>query len=156
MKTTSRIILVLSLLASTSSVLAQTIVVRGRVSDVYNVGMPGVEVVVQGTSRRTVTELDGVYQIEVAGNEILLFSCSGFISSSSRTEGHSRLDVVILHESCSYLQDAVSSGSSLDAASSRRSLVTVSDRLTYKEEIDRINHHIAMKWSSYSTLGARP
>src|SRR5689334_2783235 len=64
---------------------AQNRVVEGRVTDAAdNSGMPGVNVVVGGTSKGVATDFDGNYRIELApGESTLVFS---FIGYQTRTE----------------------------------------------------------------------
>jgi len=59
---------------------AQTIIVKGTLtSSAENTSLPGVNVVVKGTTLGTVTNTEGMYQIEVPGREsILVFSYIGF------------------------------------------------------------------------------
>ena len=57
---------------------AQQTRVTGKVSDVNNEPLPGATVLVKGTTRGTVTDVDGSYAIEAGSNEILVFSFVGF------------------------------------------------------------------------------
>lgn len=57
---------------------AQQTRVTGKVSDVKNEPLPGATVLVKGTSRGTVTDVDGTYAIQAASGETLVFSFVGF------------------------------------------------------------------------------
>jgi len=57
---------------------AQQTRVTGKVSDVNNEPLPGATVLVKGTSRGTVTDVDGSYTIQAGGGETLVFSFVGF------------------------------------------------------------------------------
>jgi TonB-linked SusC/RagA family outer membrane protein len=57
---------------------AQQARVTGKVSDVNNEPLPGATVLVKGTSRGTVTDVDGSYTIQAGGGETLVFSFVGF------------------------------------------------------------------------------
>jgi len=57
---------------------AQQTRVTGKVSDVNNEPLPGATVLVKGTSRGTVTDVDGSYTIQAGSGETLVFSFVGF------------------------------------------------------------------------------
>ncbi len=71
--------------------------IKGRVSDKSNnEGLPGVNVVVKGTSIGTVTDEKGNYTLEVAGNSsVLVFSFVGYLSQEIEVGNRSTLDVAI-------------------------------------------------------------
>ena len=56
---------------------AQQKTVTGTVSDVSGLPLPGVSVVVKGTSTGTQTDFDGKYSINVLTNQVLVFSFIG-------------------------------------------------------------------------------
>lgn len=57
----------------------QEIQIKGKVIDALNEGMPGVNVLIKGTSRGTITDVNGNYTIAVANkNAILIFSFIGY------------------------------------------------------------------------------
>ncbi|MEP3390348.1 MAG: TonB-dependent receptor [Reichenbachiella sp.] len=92
MKKTKHIMLmVLSFLLVSSLALAQNArTVSGKViSSDENEGLPGVSIVVQGTTTGTITDLDGNYSLEVPDNAILEFSYVGYalqtVNSGTRT-----------------------------------------------------------------------
>lgn len=54
-------------------------VVQGKVVDSEGIALPGVTIVVKGTSVGTITDFDGAFSLEVpAGSEMLVFSFVGF------------------------------------------------------------------------------
>src|SRR5690606_13853803 len=71
--------LVLTLLLGSSSAYAQRSI-SGTVSDGNGQGMPGVNVIVKGTSSGTTSDAEGKYTISVpdGGSSILVFSFIGF------------------------------------------------------------------------------
>ena len=71
--------------------------VSGRVSSGENdEGLPGVNVVVEGTTQGTVTDMNGVYTLnEVPDNATLVFSSVGFEQQSIQTGNRSVIDVVM-------------------------------------------------------------
>ena len=72
-----RIIIVLSIL--TNQVLAQECEVKGKVVDFQNKPIPGVNVVLKGTPKGTVTSYDGLFKISIPqGQSALIFAFVGF------------------------------------------------------------------------------
>jgi TonB-dependent starch-binding outer membrane protein SusC len=71
--------------------------IKGRVTDKANKeGLPGVNVVVKGTSVGTTTDEKGNYSLDVAGNSsILVFSFVGYVSQEIEVGNRSNLDVAI-------------------------------------------------------------
>lgn len=74
-------ILAFSLLLITRNLFGQSLTINGVVkSSQDNETIPGVSVIVKGSTRGTVTDIDGQYQIEASPGDVLLFSYVGFIS----------------------------------------------------------------------------
>ncbi|MFN8206063.1 MAG: TonB-dependent receptor [Bacteroidales bacterium] len=76
---------------------AQDITVKGTVtaSDTKE-PLPGVNVFLKGTTRGTITNLDGQYSLEVAGQgSILVFSFLGYTSREMPVEGRSQIDLAL-------------------------------------------------------------
>ena len=71
------------------------IVINGQVSDGdSNEGLPGVNIIIKGTSAGTTTDLDGKFLIEVPGNEsVLVFSFVGYIPQEVMVGTRSVIDV---------------------------------------------------------------
>ncbi|MDF9799938.1 TonB-linked SusC/RagA family outer membrane protein [Catalinimonas alkaloidigena] len=86
------------LLLSVLEVQAQTRTVRGKViSGDEQEALPGVNVLVQGTTTGTVTDIEGNYAISVSGdNPVLVFTSVGFESVSEEVNGRSTIDVVLM------------------------------------------------------------
>lgn len=72
----------------------QGINVSGKVSDENGMGIPGVNVVVKGTSMGTVTNTDGIYQLQVENeNAILVFSSIGYAAQEIAVGNRKTIDV---------------------------------------------------------------
>lgn len=80
-------------LAGSFSVLAQDRTVSGTVKDEDGSGLPGVNVIVAGTSNGTVTDISGKYSISVGSGSKLLFSFIGFTSQEAEIGNSSVVDV---------------------------------------------------------------
>ncbi|MEX2371695.1 MAG: TonB-dependent receptor [Bacteroidales bacterium] len=73
---------------------SQNVRVTGTVTDEDTAEpLPGVNVVLQGTTQGTITSMEGVYEIEVPANGVITFSYIGYISQEIPLEGRNRLDV---------------------------------------------------------------
>ena len=83
------------ILASVSAVAQKTLNVSGKVTDENGEPLIGVGVVISGTTKGTVTDLDGNYTITVTGNEILEFSSMGYLTLREQVKGRKVLDVVL-------------------------------------------------------------
>ena len=64
-----------------------------------NEGLPGVNVLVKGTSQGTVTDIDGKYTINVPNSDdILVFYSMGFVSQEVPVEGRSTIDITMAED----------------------------------------------------------
>ena len=73
--------------------------VTGFVRDVNNEGIPGVSVVLEGTTKGTITDMKGAYQIEVTGsNDVLIFSSVGMETVREQVGTRTTIDVVLKEE----------------------------------------------------------
>lgn len=80
--------------------------VTGQVLDESGLPMPGVTVVVRGTTSGTVTDVDGKFSIDVPEGGFLIFSFIGFEDQVMEVGNQSQLKV-ILKESLSDLEEVV-------------------------------------------------
>jgi iron complex outermembrane recepter protein len=104
-----QLLLCLILLATTSLAVAQT--VTGRVtSEADGAALPGVSVVVKGTSNGTTTNADGDYTIDVrSGDAVLVFSFIGFSSQEIPVQNRSTINVGMV-EDITQLNEVVVTG----------------------------------------------
>src|SRR5690606_943704 len=74
----------------------QTITVSGTVTDESGNGFPGVAVMVKGTTKGTITDVNGRYTIEISeANPILVFSSVGYLTEEVAVESRSVIDIVL-------------------------------------------------------------
>ena len=100
MKSNSRIILlVLCFMLSALTAWAQSGKVTGVVTDDTNQPLPGVAVVVPGTTNGTVTDFDGKYSINANGATKLSFSFIGFATVEEAINGRSLINVQLKSDS---------------------------------------------------------
>lgn len=69
--------------------------VAGKVTDERGEAIPGVNVVIKGTTTGTTTDLDGMYSIAVEANATLVFSFVGFETSEVEVGSRSTIDITI-------------------------------------------------------------
>lgn len=84
------------LATSESNVAQQQKRVYGTVTDLEGGALPFVTVLVKGTNIGTITDENGIYELNVSGNVTLIFSYMGFRDYEISTEGKTQIDVVLL------------------------------------------------------------
>lgn len=86
------------LVLASGGLLAQEMVVSGRVTDAdEGMGLPGVNVVLQGTTSGTVTDVDGEYSLTVPGDDgVLVFTFVGMATQEVPINGRSEINVVMM------------------------------------------------------------
>ena len=100
MKNKARILITaLCLVLSMVTALAQSHVVTGVVTDDTNQPLPGVAVVVTGTTVGTVTDFDGKYSLNVNDGKKLTFSFIGFESQTVDIAGRSTVNAQMKSDS---------------------------------------------------------
>ena len=60
--------------------------------------IPGVNVIVKGTTRGTITDMNGNYNVEVSDSDALVFSFIGFVSQEIATAGKQVINIVMSEE----------------------------------------------------------
>ena len=110
MKRLFQFILSLALLAAALPAMAQSVTVRGTVTDASGMPVIAAGVVEAGTTNGVVTDMDGKYTISVRGSSsVLEFSCIGYETQSVTVGGQRTIDVV-MNDAVSFLQEAVAIG----------------------------------------------
>lgn len=98
----------------------QTIVVSGRVADENGQGLPGVNVLLKGTTRGATTDERGEFRLEVPDKEaVLIFSYVGFRSQEQTVGNRTRVEVTLAADTKG-LEEVVVTGYS----SQKKSLLT--------------------------------
>ncbi|MFS4467904.1 SusC/RagA family TonB-linked outer membrane protein [Maribacter sp. 2210JD10-5] len=98
-------IVLLFLVFGFNGALAQQQKVNGTVSD-EDAPLPGVSVVVKGTSNGTVTDFDGNYTVEAQKSDVLVFSYIGFVTKEITVGDKLTLNIT-LQEDVSALDEVV-------------------------------------------------
>ncbi|MBU2887955.1 TonB-dependent receptor [Gilvimarinus agarilyticus] len=93
-KRSVRPLMILSLSLLWSFAQAQDTTVKGQVKDETGETLPGVSILIKGTTKGTVTDLDGNYSITVSDqNAVLSFSFIGYITQEVAVGSRSTVDV---------------------------------------------------------------
>jgi TonB-linked SusC/RagA family outer membrane protein len=96
-----RLTLLIPILILQSFISFSQVRVTGTVVDERNDPLPGVSVIVQGTTRGTSTDLDGNYSIDVNPSEILDFSMIGMVGQSYLVGDKTIINVILSQETTS-------------------------------------------------------
>ena len=75
------------LMCCSSSLWAQEKTVTGVVTDESKTPLPGVNVVIKGTTRGVSTDFDGKYTLHAKANETIEFSSVGYITQTKKVSG---------------------------------------------------------------------
>jgi len=90
-------VVVMLLLTTTSMLWAQSRTVTGKVTDEEDSGLPGVNVLLQGSTVGTVTDIEGNYSIAVQGdNPVLVFTSVGYESLTEEIGNRTTVNVNLL------------------------------------------------------------
>lgn len=72
--------------------------ITGKVLDKNGQGIPGVSVVIKGTTRGTTTNTDGEYNLNAPNNAVLVFSFVGYASQEVAVANRSRINITLLDD----------------------------------------------------------
>lgn len=91
-----RLITVFSLLFMVLFAFGQDRTITGKVTDATTgEPLPGVSIVLQGTTRGSVTDLDGNFTIEASDGQVIEFSYVGYLPESVDLQGQSTVDMAL-------------------------------------------------------------
>ena len=94
-----RIFLFLSFVLLCVTLQAQDQLLTGKVTSASDkTGLPGVNVVIKGTSQGTITDIDGQFSIQVPPGAILQFSFIGFTSQELPYSGQTNVSITLQEE----------------------------------------------------------
>lgn len=122
----------LLLLTVPFSAFSQDLTVSGSVMDQQGGPLPGVSILIEGTSTGVITDIDGNYSLNAPGTSVLVFNFLGFESQKVSVDNRSTINVV-LRESFMSLDEVVVVG----YGSMRRTDVTGSMVSVSSEAIEK-------------------
>ncbi|MFV0248846.1 MAG: SusC/RagA family TonB-linked outer membrane protein [Tenacibaculum sp.] len=103
--------LLFALILLTSTVYSQKFILKGKVTDQSNLPLPGVSIVIQGTSQGTETDLDGNYTIKVKTSDVLIFSYIGMKTIEKTVGGVTSSNIInVIMQSDNILEEIVLTG----------------------------------------------
>jgi len=91
----SRLISIFLLLFMSMALFAQQRTITGTVTGEDNLPLPGVNVLIKGTTIGSVTNLEGVYSIAADDGATLVFSFVGFLSQEQAVGSSTTIDIVL-------------------------------------------------------------
>jgi TonB-dependent starch-binding outer membrane protein SusC len=143
MKKRLTLLCTLSFLMYASLLLSQT--VRGTVTDIYKVPIPGVNVVIEGRNIGAATDFDGNYEIkDVKQNDILIFSYIGFETKKEAIDGRQKIDIV-LSETAQSLDEIVIVGVSMKKGDLTGAVVNIDSKTLEERPVTSINEALQGK-----------
>ena len=103
------IMLFLMALVMSCHVMAQQNRITGTVTDKKDgLGMPGVNVLVKGTTSGTITDMNGNFSLNFSGKDaVLVVSCVGYKSVELRVKGDQKSVNVVIEENSELLDEVV-------------------------------------------------
>lgn len=90
-----RLMIMMAILLPAFAASAQEAEVSGRVIDRAGEPLPGVFVIVKGTTTASATDVDGLYSVKAGPEEVLEFSCMGYRTQEVKVGGRKTIDVVM-------------------------------------------------------------
>ncbi|MEE9462020.1 MAG: carboxypeptidase-like regulatory domain-containing protein, partial [Bacteroidales bacterium] len=91
-------ILVCLMLIGFQAIMAQDIQVSGTVTDAGGMPLPGVSIVVKGTTTGTASNVDGNFELPVPSGATLVFSSVGMKSQEIAVGSQTTIDVVLVFD----------------------------------------------------------
>ncbi|MEY3368082.1 MAG: hypothetical protein RI973_1237 [Bacteroidota bacterium] len=76
-----------------TGVFAQSMTVKGTVSDETGTGLPGVNILIQGTTTGTISDVDGSYELRASKGATLVFSFTGYQTQNIVVGDNASIDV---------------------------------------------------------------
>ncbi|MFB9296285.1 SusC/RagA family TonB-linked outer membrane protein [Persicitalea jodogahamensis] len=126
MRRISLLILLLGAMLTGMSAFAQDMTVTGTVTDEGGSALPGVSVVVKGTTRGTTTDASGKYSLAASRNATLAFSFVGFLAKEVTVGGQSTINVSLAPDVANLEEVIVTAFGSAKKASFTGSAGTIS------------------------------
>ncbi|MBW6497853.1 MAG: TonB-dependent receptor [Bacteroidales bacterium] len=84
---------------NSSNSFAQTRTITGRIIDIYGDPLPGVTIVIKGTTQGTVTNFDGFYSLSgVTDETVLVISFIGMLTEEVKVGNQSRIDISLNYD----------------------------------------------------------
>src|SRR5688572_4847862 len=136
------VLAVLLFFVTSVTTMAQDLTVNGKVTDGRNADpIPGVNILVKGTTRGTVSNANGEFSIQASTDDVLIISFIGYLTEEVKVTGSS-MDVSLTEDVIS-LEEVVVSGLATTVKRSNlgNAVATVSaDELTGRTNIQTLDY----------------
>lgn len=130
----------MSLLLGSSRLMAQSTTINGTVVDDAGEGLPGVNVLVKGTTTGTVTNVDGTYTINVPSSaDTLVYSSIGYVSEEVAINNQATIDLAMLPDIKSLQEVVVVGYGTQERKDLTGSIASVSSEEIQKVPITTVN-----------------
>ncbi|MEB8346136.1 TonB-dependent receptor [Flavobacteriaceae bacterium KMM 6898] len=133
MKFKTKLLLIAITLLNISLYAQDSYQLKGVVSDVNNVPIPGVNVIIANTTKGTATDFDGNYEITVKSGDVLNFSYIGYVAQQVIVVNQQQLNLTMI-EDASQLDEVVVVG----YGTSKKSHLTGAISKVTNENLDQI------------------
>lgn len=109
-------------------------IISGKVTDESGGGLPGVSILVKGTSDGTTTDADGRFSIEAPDNAILIFSFVGYNTEEVAVEGRSDITITLIPD-LEQLREVVVVGYGVQRKSQLTGSIASIDREAFEDQV---------------------
>lgn len=127
-------------------------VVKGRVIDGAGEPLPGVSVVVKGTSNGTITNVDGQYSIKAGSKDVLSFSYIGMTPQEVKVAGRSLINVTMKDDVASLDEVVVVGYGTQKRASVTGAVSTVSNKELLKAPTMSVSNIVGSRIAGISAV----
>ncbi len=126
----------------------KTVKVSGVIADADGLPLIGASVMVKGTSKGTITDLDGRYELEARSNDVLVYSYIGCSDHEMKVGNQSKIDVVLAADA-EFLEEVVVVGYGKQS----EKLLTTSISSVKIDDLDQGNDYNPLKMLQGRTPG---
>jgi hypothetical protein len=96
MKLTKLLIFCISSLLFSYYGFAQAIIVKGKITDEKGISIPGATILIKGTAKSTISDLNGDYEINAPSNGALTISYFGYKTTQEPINGRTKIDFELI------------------------------------------------------------
>lgn len=122
----------------------ESVKIKGTIVDEMNEPIPGVSVVIQGTTKGTVTDVNGTFELEVPLNSVVMVSYIGFGSQEITISGDQTEFNIVLLEETESLEEVVVVGYGVQKKETvTGSLSTVSSEELVSQPVSSVSQALA-------------
>lgn len=106
--------------------MAQVIKISGTITDESGTALSGVSVMKKGSSRGTLSDVNGNYSLELQKNDVVVFTHQGYISREVSVQNQSKIDIILVG-SAQQLNEIVVTGYTTERKKDLLGAVSIAD-----------------------------